>query len=692
MKKYLFLILILASWALGGLCLAEQSPAELPVLNLPQIKSQTGVLDLGDFSGGLNLKDYPTQVKNNQATELQNAWWDKGGALGRRRGYTHFTIIDDSTTGINGIFRYYKQNDDRYLMVGGDTALYYVQDDADTFVKIRGAISSGGEFYFSNYNDKVYVTNENTIPLIYDGSELEYLGIADSSSRGVLWGSPSQCSLGVLDKSKGWDTDEWVGYVVKIINQTLDDTIWGFVVRNSSNHLLTRNRASAVVGYGLPAWTSAHSLTYYIYSWYQRGSAIYQTDVDGLVDTLGCWRRVGNYDSLALCLDTLLYRQGIVIKFLTGEATGYFEYIYRQYGDSSFLISHNYFPEIAVGDSFELYQLNFWKSKYNTIFRNRLVLASDSINDNVVYYSEISEPDNFPSDNKFTTFTPDGDVITGIMSLYNDQRGVRASPKDRLLIFKQNNVMATDDNFEPYVIATGVGATAPRSIVNVEGRFIGFAHTTGYYSTDGNGVKDTALSYLIKPFWDNINPLAIDQVACGYYDRHIVCSVPYDDATENDTCLIYNIDNKSWSGANISASVFANQWGLEDTIKFLWGSPDGGFINRYGVSNFDDGDSITLTYKSKEFDLDDLSQRKTFRNMLIAYDMTSPIILALDFYINFGASAIWSTSFTDSGKDIKRVNISPIVVGKTLSWGLSSKDPDITIGNVKINYQALGGY
>ncbi len=641
-------------------------------------------LKIEGFEGGLNLKAFPTQLQPNEAQLLNNAVWDKFGSLRRRKGWTHLTIPDTNAS-INGLFRYYKQDSNRYLLVGGDTALYRAKNDSTSFVKIKSGILTGGQFYFVTYNDKIYGTNSKMLPVVFDGSTLSDLGLADSSSYGGL-DLISACSLAVIDHTKDWTTDEWVGYVCRLINITRGDTIWSFVVSNEGQKIKLRNYVSD----GTPHWVEGDNIQYYLYSWYQEKAAIYKGDVD---DTASLpapnLDRLKIYERDTTFTDSI-YKRNYIIKFLTGKDATKTSYLHRPSGDSILYLSLTEFGDVVPGDSYAIYQLDFWKNFYVTIYHNRLILASDSVNQNVIYYSLLSEPTNFSHLNLFTTFTPDGDVITGLATIFNDQVGQRSSSDDKLLIFKQNNLMGCDDSWTPYVIATGVGAVASRSIINCEGQFVGFAHTTGFYGTDGN--KVTKLSEKIEPFWKNINQSNYHKIACGYNPeiRSIFCSVPYGSSTENDTGLIYNIDNQAWSTASLKASVFANQWGLQDTTKFIWGRSDTGWICKYGLSNLDNGvDSITLTYRSGEFTAGDITQKKSWREFYLLRDNTKPIYVG--YYKDFGSTIISGDTITATGKNISRFLVSNLVNGKTLSWSISTKDPSITIGGVAIKFNLIGG-
>lgn len=681
MKKIslILLLLLISSLAFGGLVLSQTSkPAELPNLALPKVNQQGGVLNLGDFSGGLNLKAFPTELKDNEAQVLNNAIWDKFGSLRRRKGWTHLTIPDTNAS-INGLFRYYKQDGSRYLLVGGDTALYRSKNDSTSFVKIKGAIPTGGQFYFVTYNDKIYGVNNKIMSFRWDGTNFDSIGYNIDSVKVLSGAYPGgygadYCTTYVNIEVKDWDIDQMVGYIACYENYC---------------SYINENTASTIKLYQwIPVPLNAYI---HIHALYYNNPAIdtgivsdHQTSLCSMpvTDTSKNWTPHKFAGNMYLC------------RFISGKDKN-LEFFIDDNNTGTLSVNWIYpFDEsVTIGDTFEIYRKSFFPYlKYISIYHNRLILASDSVNRNVVYYSQLSEPSNFSNTNLFTTFTPDGDNITGLATLYNDQVGQRSSSDDKFLIFNQNNLMGCDDSWTPYVIATGVGAIAPRSIVNCEGQFVGFAHTTGFYGTDGN--KVTKLSEKIQPFWDNISKTHIDKIACGYNSeiRSIFCSVPYGSATENDTGLIYNIDNQSWSTASLKASIFANQWGLQDTVKFIWGRPDTGWVCKYGLSNLDNGvDSITLSYKSKEFDLGDLSQRKTFRNLLISYEVGDSIPMTLNFYKDFGTSSTWSTTITDSGKDVSGINISPLIHGKVLSWGLSSKDPDITIGNIQIKFNLIGG-
>ena len=257
-------------------------------------EKRTGTLNLSDFRGGLNTKDYPTQVKNNQATELQNAWWDKGGALGRRKGYTHFTVVADSTTGINGLYRYYQQRDTAYLVVGVDTALYYAQDDSTVFNKIKSDIPTGGDFDFVTYKDQLICSYPNVLTFGFNGTTTWDLGVVDTLNLDSIYSSACT-TIYKTRTSEGWDTDEWVGYMW--YNPLNDDNPFELIVKNSDRRIYTYTDQNLVQNYDIEMDSNSISVPRH---WEKGGAGEFRKlyggadsgDYSGLVlddDGVGAW-------------------------------------------------------------------------------------------------------------------------------------------------------------------------------------------------------------------------------------------------------------------------------------------------------------------------------------------------------------------------------------------------------------------
>jgi hypothetical protein len=171
----------------------------------------------------------------------------------------------------------------------------------------------------------------------------------------------------------------------------------------------------------------------------------------------------------------------------------------------------------------------------------------------------------------------DGDTYDQIFSQFRITAGIadftvgfHSFYDDNLIVFNRNSihrVRGTQGSLEDTVVTeltSEVGCLARKSIV-------GFANVVFFLSDNGvyaiefldeynlRGASEP-LSKNIQPFIDRINKSLADKSVGIFYDNRYYIAVPLDtvaganDATGNNTILIYNTLNKSWE----SVDTFAN--------------------------------------------------------------------------------------------------------------------------------------
>jgi len=120
---------------------------------------------IGDFSGGVNFRDY-NLIKDNQSALLQNAYPDD--IFRGRRGYTAYN--GTAISGINrisDITRYYLDTTSQHLIcvVDRDTndKVYYGNDTTGAMTELTGgtALTSGQKYTLVTYRDNLFFASEN---------------------------------------------------------------------------------------------------------------------------------------------------------------------------------------------------------------------------------------------------------------------------------------------------------------------------------------------------------------------------------------------------------------------------------------------------------------------------------------------------------------------------------------------------
>ena len=120
-----------------------------------------------DFSGGLNSSSGPLNVKDNEATDLQNIDFDKFGSFVKRNG---FTRLNSSALngGVTGMHWFQEVSGTDSLIVTAGTKIYYDTDVSGTFTDITGGLTITDDddlhWDFITFNDQVGATNGTNAP------------------------------------------------------------------------------------------------------------------------------------------------------------------------------------------------------------------------------------------------------------------------------------------------------------------------------------------------------------------------------------------------------------------------------------------------------------------------------------------------------------------------------------------------
>lgn len=153
-----------------------------------------------DFSGGLNYIVDARKLKPNssrdQTAELQeaiNVDINKEGAVITSRGYELFSENIGVTGGVQAIYNYEKDADNRYLAIVHDNNLYSVTPSVTTWNSEGSLGSAATKWGFTHFVDasetrKLIIGNNNASNTLkkFDGSSLANLGSTDPNGSYIL--------------------------------------------------------------------------------------------------------------------------------------------------------------------------------------------------------------------------------------------------------------------------------------------------------------------------------------------------------------------------------------------------------------------------------------------------------------------------------------------------------------------------
>ena len=180
-------------------------------MNLPLSAgaADMAVVDISDFSGGLNTRDGIGGVADNELTESFNCYLMARG-IAKRSGFSEYndsTRVDTAEDGMGVVYAPFTGNE-QSVAVAGDVIAY---KGADTWTDITGdvTITAGKQFVWCMVNNTLVGVNGTDAPIYWTGT-----GNADSLAGENIPTSPAVCAeyAGRLFLAQG-NTLYWSNYL-----------------------------------------------------------------------------------------------------------------------------------------------------------------------------------------------------------------------------------------------------------------------------------------------------------------------------------------------------------------------------------------------------------------------------------------------------------------------------------------------
>ena len=456
-----------------------------------------------------------------------------------------------------------------------------------------------GIFYFSYVNDRGF--ESNIVPLV------SCIGSANSTllSLGTPVGLGAGYGTGVVAMTLTINTPLTFG--ISTIN------VYSFVTNDFLNHINYAPDTSA--------WSYAFTK---LASFPASGSTFTHIPV-GVTGGATAWAGLAKnsgvfpnpysnrYQNFGITFGT-----DIVANALDNTATGGTDSKIKAY---PWLSITNYFPQ------------------YLAVYDNRLFSAGYSSTPSTVWFSDVKEPEGYLPTNNFEVRTNDSDYITAL-SAY----------QTRLYIFKRNSfhVLGGDNpnNFFVQEISNQYGCLNNRSVVVFE-NLLYFLDRKGVVEYTGSNISFSSLK--IQPIFDRMNYAAALITACGVHDKlrnQVLFAIPIDGATSNNLTVAYDYVAKAWTyHTGYNPSIFAEIQGRNDTKRVFSGNFDG-TVNFYSASFLsDNGNGITLSFKTRYLhDLGD-SVQKQFRRLYVNADnLGSTLLSKVNIMQDYGTSIVLGTT------------------------------------------------
>lgn len=183
-------------------------------------------------------------------------------------------------------------------------------------------------------------------------------------------------------------------------------------------------------------------------------------------------------------------------------------------------------------------------------------------------------------------------------------------------------------------MSTSIGCVAPKSLVQTDNALIflsadgvrAYGYIPNLYSSDGSGLLD--LSENIRPTLDTITEAMKPKAAGAFYDGRYWLSVALDGASVNNAVLVYDIAKAAWTKyTGMSVSCFFVTRG--DEYGLYAGDAQNGKVYRMDYGENDDGAAITMYWKSPQVAPGGFESVKHFRHLHIAAESEVPQTLTV---------------------------------------------------------------
>lgn len=287
--------------------------------------------------------------------------------------------------------------------------------------------------------------------------------------------------------------------------------------------------------------------------------------------------------------------------------------------------------------------------QYVTHWQDRQWRAGYTDDPNLLRYSYSFDPDSFPALYFMYVNPDDGDVLTAIVPL---------SFQDVLLVFKTKHIYGVTtggwDEWDWSIIdlVDGIGTPTWSSIISY-GQAIYFYDYTGFYRYDLSGMPQKISWQIEKTVADSINKDYAHLIVGGHFDQHLWWSYPSGSAIKNNRTILYNLEDNAWTTVDVIASAYFVGQIETDSNGVLIGDPDSGKVYRYGMSYFDNDESIDAIYESPWLDVgDEYDFIKDFKDIQFVFDKHDSTIIYFDYYKDYVDSVIWTDTIGIDDVDI----------------------------------------
>jgi len=267
-------------------------------------------------------------------------------------------------------------------------------------------------------------------------------------------------------------------------------------------------------------------------------------------------------------------------------------------------------------------------TKIFTVHKGRIFAARD----NDIMYCAANDINDWSTANDAGSIdvTRSKGVITGLVE-YNNH----------VIVFTEFGMHQlygdSPSNFELVDIEGSAGCISHRSIVKCNKRLYWLSYD-GIY--EYNGASPVKVSSQVDKYVYGLNTTYKTNVVGGAIGDYLYMAIPYNEATSNDTILVYDTrpKKKNWF---VETGSFVDFVTIQNTLYGI--DSTGGVMNMRDTSAEDDnGTPITWSLVTKPFSDDTVSQKKSLRDISVVYKASASATVNASFTTNVNSAVFTS--------------------------------------------------
>lgn len=603
-------------------------------------------VELVKFDGGLNDKDSPLLLADNELAECVNYHLDQRGTLTKRTGFTARYASPFGSGPVKGLFNYRKEDGTSRLIIANDGELL---SDLPNFLQLW---DTQAQWETSGVERDMVTTSEIA---------------GDAKPCPGSKSAPGKIALGSIGARAGGTPEyrEAVWRSQSLDISAVDDKTTGRVIKSVTLPAGTTQT--------IQTRTSADNVTFGSWTALGASDTIQSVGTDDYIQIRVRFNSTSGARASVQSLQVVFDETGSPTAFASGLSTSA-DFMFATQNDTLWIVNGEDANRQWDGTTFAVQGGSPPAAKYVAVHKNYQFLAGVSAQRSRLYFSDLADPETWPALNFVDVGKGDGDAITGLGILY-----------DSLVITKENSVWTLQgdapSNFTLRRETDEGGAVSMYSMVFTK-------NTLGWVGKEGirffDGVRSAIGSEKIEGTFDGLNKRQLALCAAAVFDEKIYFAVPNGASQlSNNLVLVFDAQRGAWfrySGINAAKWCVFRQFN-QDTL--LFGSSTTGQVYEMDGSLTDDGSAIDAHFVTKGIDFGAPVNIKRIRSVLISAAEPDGQATSASVYLrkDLGSDSSPATiSLSASDLQVKRIRPGAIGVSIARTLGIKVRHNTTTEG------------